>query len=211
MPGQEHVGHSHPAKLGRPRVLRKVQQASRERVARDRLVVADDAGHQTRDRVDDDQRGQLAPRHHVVAYRQRLGRQRQANALVDPFVPAAQDRDVPERAQALGVAMRETAPVGGRQHDRVRLAAPRANLVHRAKQRLRLEYHPRPAAERHVIDHPVPVRRVVAQVVHLQVHETAADRPPHDAFRERRADHPRKDRDDVDFHSKNRETASCEL
>ena len=68
----------------------KSSSPARERVARHRRLVADDAGHQPRHRVDHHQRRQLAARQHVVADRHLLGRQRLPHALVHAFVPAAQ-------------------------------------------------------------------------------------------------------------------------
>ncbi len=51
------------------------------------------------------------------------------------------------------------------------LTGPRvlAYPLDRGKQRLRLHHHPRPAAERHVVDHFVPIVREVPQVMHNDV------------------------------------------
>ena len=82
-------------------------------------------------------------------------------------------------------------------------ASPRVarDVLHRAEQRLGLHHHPRPAAERHVVDDPVPVGREVAQVVHRDVDDSPRSmRPRRRRPRASAASHHRgKDRDDVEL------------
>src|ERR1043165_2712544 len=72
VPRQQHVGHPEllpflPAADRRgPRVLRQVQQSARERIFRHRPLVADDARHEPRDRIENHQRRQLAARYDVI-------------------------------------------------------------------------------------------------------------------------------------------------
>jgi hypothetical protein len=73
-------------------------------------------------------------------------------------------------------------------------------VLNRSKERLWLQDHPGPAAKRHVVDNPVPVGRVIAQVVHAHIEASPCDRPPDDSFRERPLDHPGEDCHDVDLH-----------
>ena len=52
----------------------------------------------------------------------------------------------------------------------------------------------------HVVDDPMPVRREVSQVVHREVHHARLDAPRDDALCERRVEHAREDRHDVELH-----------
>ena len=72
------------------------------------------------------------------------------------------------------------------------------------EQRLGLHHHPRPAAVRHVVDRPVPIVGVVAQVAHPHIDHPPLARPPHHAGRQRRLDQFGKDRDDVGNHRRRR-------
>src|SRR3954468_1631676 len=202
MPREQHRRNREPAKLRGARVLREVQQpVTRKRITADRRLVSHDPGDQPRDRVDDHQRRQLAARHDVIADRDRLGRQMLADPFVDPFVPAAQDHQVIQRAQPLRDVVRQSLAVGrGQDHRRWR-APLLANPVDRRKQRFGLQHHPRPAAKRHVVDDPVPIGREIPQVVHAQIDQPSRDRPSDDALGQRRLHHLRKDGDDVDLHS----------
>src|SRR5439155_3246543 len=56
--GEQHFRNFHPAKLGRPRVLRVLQQTATELFVVRTLIVAQRAGQQPRHRVDDHHRGQ---------------------------------------------------------------------------------------------------------------------------------------------------------
>ena len=125
VPRQQHRRHRHAPELRRPRVLRKVEQPARERIARHRCLVADDARDQPRHRVDDHQRRQLAARQHVVADRDRLGRQvRRAPARR----PLRSGRTAPpgDRSALSRVAdrVREPLAVGRRQDHRLAGRAP---------------------------------------------------------------------------------------
>src|SRR3954469_12386867 len=67
VPRQQHGGHDMAAELSGTGVLRKIQQPARERVARDRRLVTHHPGNQSRDRVENHQRGEFASRQHVIA------------------------------------------------------------------------------------------------------------------------------------------------
>ena len=106
-----------------------------------------------------------------------------------------------QRAQPLRVRVRQPLAVRRRQDDRRRLrpAPPRIRST-AAKERLRLQHHPGPAAKRHVVHDPVPIRRE-DRAGRAPAHRAAPrDRPPDDPFRQRRLHHLRKDGDDVDLH-----------
>ena len=70
------------------------------------------------------------------------------------------------------------APAGRtRDHHQPVAAPPRSHRLHREIQRLGLQHHARSAAERHVVDHPVAVGRVVPQVVHAHVDDAVRAAP----------------------------------
>src|SRR6185369_9985422 len=92
--GQQHVGDFHPAKLGRPRVLRIFQSRSvgAEGFFLRALVVAQHAGQKPHDRVDQYHRRQCAVRQHIIADRQFVVRQLLADPFVEPFVMAGHEQ-----------------------------------------------------------------------------------------------------------------------
>ena len=65
----------------------------RERLVIGRRLVADDAGHEARHRLDHDQRGRLAAGEHEVADRELAVAEVVGDALVDALVAAAQQRE----------------------------------------------------------------------------------------------------------------------
>ena len=106
-----------------------------------------------------------------------------------------------EAAQPLRLGLREARPLRRRQHDRQRRPRSASIASSARKHRLRLQHHPRPAAVRHIVHHPVPVGREVPQVADLHVQRAALDRPAEHARRQRLLDHRRKNRDDVEGHA----------
>src|SRR3990170_1410147 len=66
MARDQHVGNFPVSILRRPRVVRIIEQPARERIARDRIFVSDDPWNQSGNRIDDDERRQLAAAQHVV-------------------------------------------------------------------------------------------------------------------------------------------------
>ena len=75
----------------------------------------------------------------------------------------------PSALNRAATACVEPLAVGRRQDHRARRARARPRIASdRREQRLRLQHHPRPAAERHVVHDPVPVGREVPQVVHRE-------------------------------------------
>ena len=79
-------------------------------------------------------------------------------------------------AQPLARPRASTARRPARSADHRRRASPplAVRMCSTAReQRLRLQHHARPAAERHVVDDAMPVRREIAQVVHADVQQPA--------------------------------------
>ena len=81
-----------------------------------------------------------------------------------------------------------------------RPAWTRAAVLDRLDERLGLHHHARPAAIRYIVHAAVPIRRVVAQIVHRDVEQSLLDSAADHALRHAGADHPRKNRDEVEFH-----------
>ena len=165
-----------PVELRRPRVLRKVEQPARERVARDRLLVSHDARHQPGDRVHDHQRRQLA----AATARSRRPKSLRSPVLRAPARPPPRSaRRGSPRARARSTA-RASPWVNAARRGDVRTTASgaprRPDRLDRAKQRLRLHHHPRTAAKRHIVHDPVPVGREVAEVVDRHVQHAPLDR-----------------------------------
>jgi hypothetical protein len=58
---EEHVGNRHAANDLRPRVVRMIEETVLERVVPERVLTPDDAGHEPRDGLQDDERGTSPP------------------------------------------------------------------------------------------------------------------------------------------------------
>src|SRR5882762_5628443 len=196
--GKENFGNAHAAILGRPRVLRPARRLDGKIVVGQRVWIADDAGHQARDRIDQHHRGDLAAAQDIVADRYLARVERGPNAVVDPFVPSAHDDQPRLGGKALGEPLVQWLPPWLHQNYGARVMC--SNRLDSLDRRLRLEHHPWPTAERHVVDLPVPVVRVLAQVVGVKLEEPTLDRTPDHSLPEYRAEHGREDRDDVESH-----------
>src|SRR5437868_2572724 len=87
IPREEQLGHREPAEVPRPRVLRVVEALARERLALDRFEAADHARHQTGQRFDQGQSGDLAAGKDEIPERNLLVEEaEQPRPLVDSFV-----------------------------------------------------------------------------------------------------------------------------
>src|SRR5688572_4929950 len=199
VPRQQHVRHLQPGEFGRPGVVRIIEHATGQRLPLHRLFIADHTGNQPADGVDDDQRRQFPAAQHVVADGQFVGRDQLPHALVHPLVSAAQQHDMREPAHPRRFGLPERPTLRRQQYHRVGRPALRTDVLDRARQRLRLHDHPRPAAVRHVVHAAVPIGRVIAQIVHGQVDQPAHDSAADHALCQSREHHPRKNRDDVEL------------
>ena len=197
---QQHLGHRRAAKHLGPRVLRVLEQPPRERIARGRVLVAQHAGQQPRHRVGHHQRGQLAAGQHVVADGQLLVHELLAHPLVHALVAAADEHQVrsraPARARPPGVKRR---PAGIQQdHARRPSGARSASMAAASGSGFRIMPPPPPKGGSSVTR--CRPGGVVPEVVHADVHEAARAARPRIDSRERRLEHPREQRDDVDPH-----------
>jgi hypothetical protein len=126
-----------------------VEQAGiAERIPLVRPLVADDAGHEPRDRLHQDQRRQLTARHDVVADRNLFRRETVDHALVEPLVPAAQDREVGFTRE---LANERLVQASARGRHREHAAAIGVERLDRREQRLGLHHHAGTAPERRVV------------------------------------------------------------
>ena len=176
---QQHLGDLEPAPRRRLRVHRVLQQPGRAvRLLDEGLGVADDAGQQPADGLDDDEGRDLAAVQHVVADGElghrdvRPVRVVRGDPRVDALVPAA--GEAPARTRAASV-LGGRAGVNGSPDGvgTISRCAPgvRAPSSSAAPHGVGAHDHAGAPAERGVVDRAVPVRRPVAQVVHAQVEQ----------------------------------------
>ena len=143
LPDSEHArARAAPRKLGRPRVVRMLEQRRLERLLERRVGVAEHAGQPARHRVDDDHR-RRARRPTARSRRSRAPRRRRVDhALVDAFVAAAHQRRraaaSPARARVPASAASRPASAGCGARGR----AP-ARRLDRGEQRLGPHHHAR--------------------------------------------------------------------
>src|SRR5262245_61965560 len=196
--GDQHVRHRQTAEDGRPGVMRIGEQPIRKRFVHDLRRIAYGSRHQPRDGIDQYQRWQFTAAQNVVADRNLIGGERFVHALIDPFIASADHDNARARAERRRDVVRQQPALRRHQDHRRRLSLERR--FHGAKQRLGFHHHPRPAAVRHVVHRPMSIVGVVAQVAHANLDHTAFTSPAYHAFSQRRVDHRRKYRDDVDSH-----------
>src|SRR4051812_45957442 len=121
VPGHQHLGHPLRSHRGGSSVVRKIEQAAAERILRHGLIVADNTWHEPRDRIDDDERGQLASAQHVVANRPSPVDSRPA-PLAPPLIPPAQHHDIFFPPHRFGARLRQPRALRRhQQHGRVSL------------------------------------------------------------------------------------------
>ena len=182
--------------------MRAVEETGREAVLLVRAGVAEDAGLQARQGVEQHQRRQLAAREDVVADAQLEIDVGVDEALVDAFVARAEQdragagRESLDRRLAQQRAGRREAD----QRRRRRLGAGGADRREGALERLDQQHHPRAAAVGSVVD--ARMRRIaeVAQRPEVDVDAARLEGAPGDAVDEVRREQLRKQRDDVDAH-----------
>src|SRR5262249_40978846 len=109
---EKYVRHAALAEHLGPRVLRMLEEPARERVVLRRSLVAERAGKEPDDRVDDGQRPRLAPAQHVVPDRELLV-DPVGDALVDALVTPADEQERGFPGELLRVRLRERSPARG--------------------------------------------------------------------------------------------------
>src|SRR5579859_6705681 len=200
MPAQQHLRHGVPFEVGRPGVVRVIEQARRERVLAHRRLLAHHARHETAHGLDDHHRRQFAAAQNVIADADFFRAEDLGDALVHSLVPAAQNGELRRRGEGPDPRLREAPPLRAGQQDRPRRRRGAPDDVHGAEERLGLHHHAGPAAVRRLVHGPVAVVRERAEVPDHQVEQApraaAADHPRV----ERPGKHVRKDRHHVDTH-----------
>jgi hypothetical protein len=160
----------------------------------------DDSRHQARDGIDHDARGDLAAGQHVVADRDLLPIQNLDRAVVDPLVASADDRDPLTRRQLLGKGLVEEPTT--RRHDE----DPRSGEFW-SQGRLDCgddwrghHHHPGAATIGGAVDRAMTIVRPIADVVDVDLDDTAITGPPQNALVERTREYPGKEREDIESH-----------
>jgi hypothetical protein len=197
--GKQHLRHRFTLEHPWPGVLPVFEQAAAEGIAGGRILAAEYARQQSRDRVQDHQGGQFAAGQDIVADGQFFVHVMGAKALVHPFVAAANQGQSLLPGQSGGRGLVEPLSPGREEDD------PRSRplAVHRLEaggQGFRLHHHALAAAERTVIGHVVAILGVVANVVDRHADLLRAQCPPHHPLVERRDEKFRKNRQDIEPH-----------
>ena len=195
--GPQHLGHRPSPELRRPGVLRVLEQPVGEGLLHRGCVVAHDPGQQAGHRLDDQERAGLAAGEHDVADGDLAVAEVVGDALVDAFVPAAQQGEAVTGGQLAGHRLVEPSAAGGEQQQRTR----RVRRLHGREDRLRPHHHPGPTAERRVVDGAVAVVGVVARIVQPQVDHTPLPGAADEREVERPGEVVGEDREDVDAHA----------
>ena len=113
VPRQEHVGNRHPPELAGPCVVGVIEDAVlAERVLLVRRLRADHAGHQPRHGFEEDERGELSAREHVVADGDLLRRKPLDEPFVDPLVAATDEHQRRFRASSRTSGWSSRRPAG---------------------------------------------------------------------------------------------------
>ena len=107
VPADQHLGHLPAAKLRRTRVLRPIEEAGllsiihcAEGFVQRRILVAEDARQQPRDRVHHHRGSQFAATQHIIADGDLFVGQALGHPLVHALVAAAEQQQAAERSEA---------------------------------------------------------------------------------------------------------------
>src|SRR5437899_87020 len=145
----QNLRHRHPTKLRWTRVVRIVQQSAgatgrirhvsftathmlRERFLPGRRLIPDSSRQQARDSFDNHRRSQLTAAQHVVADGKLAVGEKLRDALIDPFIPSADQDDSIQRRQFRRNLLREPLPLC-RKHNYTFLHRARQPLLARGK------------------------------------------------------------------------------
>ena len=142
----------------------------------------------------DRQRRRFAAAQDEIAERDLLGGEVVGDALVDVLVMAAEERELLEPRETLGVGVARTAAARREEDDR----GLRADRLDGLEERRGLHHHARAAAVGRVVHGAVLVVRVVAQVDELVAYQPAAAAARGDREAERALEELREDGDDAD-------------
>ena len=181
MTREEDVRHSPPLVFGRAGVDGRGQEAVLKRVGEGALLVADHARDEAHGGVGDDGRGQFAARQHIVADGDLERDEVFADAVIDALVVSAEDDEVLEQREAVSHWLVEALAVG-RGVDHLVVCALGLQGRDGTVDRLDLHHHAGLAAEGIIVRASPFVRRVVAQVVQVDLRQPAVLRAPQDGI-----------------------------
>ena len=166
-PERSTSGTDQPRNIGRPGVLRVLEQAVPEALVDGRLVVAHHPGDQPGDRLDDGDGRRLTAGQHEVAEGQLAVGQVVGDALVDALVAPAQQRE-PRRGRQLGRPGLVEAPAARAEQQQ---RPGRSDGLDGGEHGLGGQHHPGSPAEGAVVDRPVRIGGAGPEVVDPQVEQ----------------------------------------
>src|SRR6202521_2534918 len=193
----KHLGDGMPLELRGPGVVRVFEEMLVEGFVFGRFFGPEHPGDQPADGIDHHHRGELAAGQHVVANRDLLVDQVRGNPLIDALIPSADQIEVILAGKLAHQPLVEQFTLR-RQQDHRPFARARA---YRFEDRLRLQHHPRAAAIGDIVDLPVAVVRVVAEVMDAQRDQPAGQSPSSDAGAEGAGEHLWEEGQDLDDHA----------
>src|SRR6188768_778887 len=107
VPALKNFGHRPAFELHRPRVMRPVEQTIVERLFDRGAFVPEYSRNQTRNRIDDHERGKLTPGQHVIAYRHFSIYARFDDPFVESFVSPRHQREARQLRKFTSQRLRE--------------------------------------------------------------------------------------------------------
>lgn len=210
---EQNLRSTPPAKHFGAGILRAIEQFGFTKALVHRgFAITEHAFPQARDGIDDDGRGQFASAEHEVADRDFVVGKMLGHALVDAFVAAADEQEFVELGVVAREGLVELATLRREKHDTaagIVFRAPSKYRFHGFKDGLALQQHAFPAPEWPVIDGAMAVARPIAQVVDVDVEESASPCALDDTVVEGTAKEFGEDREDVKSHLSYLVLAEC--
>jgi len=183
---QEHRGHGHAGELGGAGVMGRFEPfpVSRKGLFFGRPVVSEDAGDEANDRIDNDRRGEGSISQDIIADGDFLIDESFDDTVIDSFVMSTEEDEMFAAGQCRRLCLTKRNALGSEKNDPGVL---RPEISDSREKGLGFHDHPGTAAVRDVVDLPVFVGRVVAQIVKMDLNMTGPDGPADDAGTERAA------------------------
>ena len=180
--------------------MRMLEKSGAEGVRDRRGLVSEDAGQEAYDAVHDDHRRQFAARQHIIADRELVGYQMLTDALIIPFIMAADEDQMLLLRQLLSDALRIRDALRAHEDDARLYRLPCDQIFDRQEDRFRLQHHASSAPVGVIIHRPMFVRRVFAEVHCIDLYGAFSNRFADDALGQEAREHLRKQRQDIDPH-----------
>src|SRR5216683_482057 len=193
----QYLGDRMSLELRRPGVVRVLEKVLVEGFVFWRFFGPQHPGDQPTDGVDHDHGGKFASRQHVVADGDLLVDQVRRDPLIDALIASADQVEVIVAGKLAYQPLVEQFALR-REQDHWPFAGARP---HRFEDRLRLQHHPGTAAIGDIVDLPVAVVGVFAQVMDAQGYEPGGEPPSSHAAVQRTREHLGKEGQDLDDHA----------